>query len=90
MTTETEPTIDDQIAALKQKRREQREIEHQKKVLAPQLVRKRDRLDAAHKRIGVELTEVRAALAAVDAGKLTDYCVRKPRRRKPKPEKSQV
>ena len=86
---ETVEDIDSQIAALREQKRAARLIEHQRVVLLPQLVRKRNRLEALHKRSGVELDEVDAALADVDAGRITTYLVRKPPVRKAKAPKAE-
>lgn len=78
----TTEEIDAELAALREKRKAQREIEHQRETLLPQLEKRRDRLTALYKRAGVDLVEVDDAIRDVKQGRITTYLVRQPRKAK--------
>lgn len=77
-----------QIAELRGKQRAQRAVKHQAQVLLPQLMRKRDRLEALGKRVKIELGEVSGAMTDIAEGRITTYLVRRPPTRKAKAPKS--
>ena len=84
--TVTEPKtveeLDAQVKDLRAQRRSLKEAEQQREVLRPQIQKRVDRLGRERADIRDALSEAEKALDDIDAGRLTDYHVRAPRKPK--------
>ena len=79
---QTVEELDAQVKDLRTQRRALKEAEHQRKVLLPQLSRKRQRLTLALDKLNEEDGNICEAIKQINAGEPTDYRVRAPRKPK--------
>jgi len=84
--SETQPQtverLDAQVLDLRTQRRALKQAEHQKEVLLPQIQRRLSRLRDARNAFNVQIDGGEKALDDIEAGRLTDYRVRAPRKPK--------
>jgi len=77
-----EKTLDEQIAALKERKREEKLKEEQRTKLLPRLYAEINRIQNAMLPLAERQDEVARAIAMIDNGAITSFCLRKPRTKK--------